>query len=168
MKTIKIIVTVFSLMLMYSFIAAQPNCHGDNIMVYKGGLRCGCSCKKKCVSPDELQYYLDNGWNMYGCFTCCWVNADESNPTPEAALAMETPVPASHALIVSFRPSIETEVTIRVMDMTGRYVETVTSEFLEAGDNALAWDESGLSPGIYFLHINAGADSETKMIPVMD
>ena len=81
---------------------------------------------------------------------------------------MATPEPASKVLTVSFHPSIENEVTIQVMDMTGRYIETVTSEFLEDEDSAVAWDDSGLSPGIYFLHISAGDVTETKMLPVME
>ena len=167
MKTIKITLTILSLFLVYAFAGAQ-NCHGDNVMVYKGGVRCGCSCKKKCVSPEEVPTYEANGWSTWGCLNCCWVNANDPNRSHEADIAITTPDHSANEISVSFPPSIETNVTIRVTDMTGRYVETVDTDFLEGKDNTLAWDNSGLNPGIYFLHINAGAITETKMISITD
>ncbi len=52
--------------------------------------------------------------------------------------------------------------------MTGRYVATVADEYREDLDNELIWDDSELSPGIYFFTLEAGDHRETKMISLMD
>ena len=168
MKAIKTILTVLSLFLLYSFADAQGNCPGDNVKVYKGGNGCGCHCLKECVTPDELPVYLANGWNTEGCWNCCkfknWVDAgirktslDEVRPNAEPG-----------SLTVAFTLESESDVSIQVTDKTGRCVATVTDEYREDLDNELIWDNSGLSPGLYFLHFNAGAVTETTMISIMN
>jgi hypothetical protein len=168
MKNIKIIVAAFSLVLMCSSGYAQGNCPGENIKVYKGANGCGCNCMKECVTPAELPVYLANGWNTNGCWNCCkfknWVDAgvrktslDEIHPNAEPG-----------SLTVAFTLASESDVKIQVTDMTGQYVATVVDEYREDLDNELIWDDSVLSPGIYFLTLEAGDATETKMFSITD
>jgi len=167
MKTIKNILTVLSLFLLYSFADAQ-NCPGDNIKVYKGGNGCGCHCLKECVTPAELPVYLANGWNTSGCYNCCkfknWVDAG----IPKTSIDELYPNAEPGSLTISFTLASESNVKIQVTDMTGRYVATVADEYRKDEENELIWDESALSPGIYFLTLEAGDQSETKMFSVID
>ena len=168
MKIIKTILTVLSFFLIYSSVDAQGNCHGDNIRVYKGASGCTCHCLKECVTPAELPIYLANGWNTEGCWNCCkfknWVDAG----TPKTSLDEVRPNVEPGSLTVAFTLAKESDVKIQVTDMTGRCVATVADEYREDLDNELIWNESALSPGIYFLTLVAGVHHETKMISVTD
>jgi hypothetical protein len=167
MKTIKSILTVLSFFLLYSVTDAQ-NCQGDKIKVYKGANGCGCHCMKECVTPAELPVYLANGWNTEGCWNCCkffhggWVDAGTTKTSLEALIPNAEP----GTITVAYTLSKESEVKIHVTDMTGRCVATVSDEYKEDLDNEVIWDQSLLSPGIYYLTLEAGDHRETKMISV--
>ena len=166
MKKIKIIITVLALSMIYQLTYAQ-NCSGDKVRVFKGGVGCGCHCKKKCVSPEELPIYLANGWNTWGCFTCCWVTNEEEKSKNETSVTEVYPNQVPGSVTIAFNLPQESEVTIKISDSTGRSVATVANEFFEDGSNELIWDQSGLEPGIYLLHLQSAGYSETKKISVM-
>ena len=168
MKTIKTLLTLLSLFLLYSFADAQGgNCPGQNIKVYKGANGCGCHCMKECVTPADLPTYLANGWNTEGCWNCCkfknWVDAgiqktslDEVYPNVEPA----------GSLTVTFTVAEKNNVKIQVMDMTGRCVATVADKYYEDEEHELIWNEGGLSPGVYLLTLESGSYRDSKMISV--
>jgi hypothetical protein len=164
MKTFKIILTILSLFFIYASATAQ--CPGDKIKVYKGANGCGCHCLKECVTPADLPVYLANGWNTEGCWNCCafkwWVDGgikktsiDEITPNVEAG-----------SVTIAYTLAAEGDVKIQVTDITGRCVATVADEYKADLDNELIWDQSDLSPGIYYLTLEAGDHQETKMISV--
>jgi hypothetical protein len=123
---------------------------------------------KECVTPAELPVYLANGWNTNGCWNCCafknWVDAG----IKKTSLDEITPNVEPGSVTVSFTLASESDVKIQVMDMTGRTVATVADEHREDLDNELIWDQSALSPGIYYLTLEAGDTHETKMISVTE
>lgn len=169
MKTIKSILTVLSFFLLHSVTDAQ-NCQGDNIKVYKGATGCQCHCMKECVTPAELPVYLANGWNTEGCWNCCkfyhggWVDAE----TKKTSIINITPNVEPGTVTISYTLAGESDVKIKVTDMAGRCVASVADEHKEDLDNELIWDQSMLSPGIYYLTLEAGDHHETKMISVAD
>ena len=68
-------------------------------------------------------------------------------------------------------PSIratEGDVKIQVTDMAGRCVATVANEYKEDLDNETIWDQSTLSPGIYYLTLEAADHRDTKMISITE
>ena len=164
MKTIKITLTLLSFFLLYAFADAQ--CSGDKIRVYKGANGCGCHCMKECVTPAELPVYLANGWNTEGCWNCCafkwWVDGG----IKKTSIDQITPNVESGTVTISYTLAAESDVKIKVNDMTGRCVATVADEYKEDLDNETIWDQSELSPGIYYLTLEAGDQRETKMISV--
>jgi hypothetical protein len=168
MKTIKTILTVLFLFLLYSSTDAQGKCHGDNIQVYKGGKGCGCQCLKECVTPAELPVYLANGWNTDGCWNCCklkwWVDAG----IPKTSIDEIYPNAEPGSLTVSFTLASASDVKIQVLDLTGRCVATVADEYREDLDNELIWDHSGLNPGMYLLQMQSEGFSETKKVLMMN
>jgi hypothetical protein len=61
-STIKIIVLVLSLSVIYQFASAQSACSGNKVRMVKGAYRCGCHCQKKCVALADVATYQANGW----------------------------------------------------------------------------------------------------------
>ena len=168
MKSIITIVTVFCLICVYSFADAQGNCPGGKIKVYKGASGCGCHCMKECVTPAELPVYLANGWNTTGCWNCCWFKNWVDAEVPKTSLDDVDPNAQPGSLTISFTLATESDVKIQVTDITGRYVATVVDEYREDLVNELIWDESELTPGIYFLTLEAGSTRDTKILSIAD
>ena len=167
MKTLKTLLTVLCFFLLYSVTDAQ-NCQGDNIKVYKGANGCGCKCMKECVTPAELPVYLANGWTTEGCWNCCkfyhggWVDVI----IPKTSLDGITPNVEPGSVTIAYTLATEGDVKIRVTDMAGRCIATVADEYKEDLDNETIWDQSTLSPGIYYLTLETGDQRETKMISI--
>lgn len=172
MKTIKIIVTVFALSVMYQYAEAQNNCPGNKIKMSKGFKKCGCNtCTKTCVAPADTAAYIANGWH-YGesCSTCCWGNwirLDGDAPSTETTLADIYPNPASGIVTIDFILSQQGEVTLEVFDVTGRYVSAIAHDVFEEDGNEVTWDASRVNPGVYFLRMKAGSYSAMKRISVI-
>ena len=166
MKTI-IIMMVLALGMISQLTYAQ-NCQGDKIQVFKGGNGCGCHCKKKCVSPEELPLYIANGWNTWSCYPCCYVDNNEEKIESEISLTDIYPNVAPGSVTIAFTIPRENEATIKVSDSAGRYVATVASEYFEDESNELIWDQSGLTPGIYLLQLQSGGYNEKKKISILD
>ena len=162
MKTIKTVLTILSICSVYAFAAAQGNCQGDNIRVYKGASGCGCRCQKECVTPAELPVYLADGWNTTGCWNCCkfknWVDAGiPKNLLDEV-----------DSLTVSLGLASASDLKIQVTDLSGRCMATAADETVVNENNEFARDPSVLDPGIYLLHFEMEGYSETKKIVVTD
>jgi len=166
MKTIKSILTLLSIFLLYAFADAQ--CSGDKIRVYKGANGCGCHCMKECVTPAELPTYLANGWNTNGCWNCCpfknWVDGKNK----KTSLDEITPNVEPGSVTIAYTLAAEGDVKIKVTDMAGRCVATVADEYKEDLDNELIWDQSDINPGIYYLTLETGDHRETKMISITE
>ena len=171
MKTFKIIIMVLTMSVMHQFTYAQPNCHGDNVLMATGTRGCGCSgCMQKCVPASDVPAYLAKGWYLGECFKCCnnWVSTDATKGTKETKLTAIHPNTDSGSFNISFNLSEESEVSIKVFDLTGRYVATVTNDIFEDEGSEVDWDASGIIPGIYFLKLKAGNYSETQKISVLN
>ena len=170
MKTIKILIMVLSLSVMYQFASAQ-NCPGNKVRMSQGLRGCGCNnCTKTCVAPADTAAYLANGWYFGNCSRfCClnWIRTGEVIPGIETSLTDIYPNPASGSATVSFSLSQTQKVSFKLFDMTGRLVSTLEDEIFEEGENEFLWNASGVNAGIYFLKMNAGSDSETKKISVI-
>jgi len=167
MKTIQILLIVFSILLVNSTIHAQGGCKGNEIKVYKGGSGCQCKCLKECVTPAELPNYLAEGWNTEGCFNCCkfyhggWVNT-----TSRTTIDQIVPNPDAHTQTITYTLVAQGDVKLQVTDLTGRVIETIKDEFREDLENEFIWSDSGLEPGVYVLTLSAGGFSDSKKISV--
>ena len=170
-KTIKIIMTVLALSVMYQFAEAQSNCPGNKIRMSTGLRGCGCNtCQKKCVAPADTAAYLANGWYFGDCSKfCCggFFRTGEAIPVIETSLTEIYPNPASGTINISFTLASDGEVTLDVFDMTGRHVQNIAHDLYEEDANEITWDASQLNPGIYFLRMKAGSYSATKRISVI-
>ena len=169
MKTIRIIVTVLILSVMYQFAAAQNACPTGKYRMVKGSYKCGCHCQKKCVAAQDTAAYKANYW-YFGteCWgNCCWVRAGE-NLSIETSFEEIYPNPSSGFVSIAFTLSQPSEVTLEVIDVTGRYVTTIAHAVFEEAGNVLTWDVSPLTRGIYFLRMKAGSYRAVKRISVLN
>ena len=71
--------------------------------------------------------------------------------------------------IIHYRLRRPATVSIRVYDVTGRMVRTLTSEMMPAGEHRAVWDgtaEDGrqVGAGIYFYSSHAGDHTETQKL----
>jgi hypothetical protein len=167
MKQIKMIVAVLLLSLTHQFASAQ-NCKGDKVLMSKGGSGCGCHCQKKCVSPADVQNYLDIGWHYGDCWgNCCWIRVNKNSPAAETALKEIYRNPASGSLTIAFTLAQQGEVSLEVFDAKGKYVNTITHNIFTQENNQVTWDASAVNQGVYLLKMKAGSYSETKRISVV-
>lgn len=68
----------------------------------------------------------------------------------------------------AFRLASNRDVKIRITDMIGRYVATISDAFAEDETYALLLDQSGLEPGMYICQVQSAGSSETKRISVAE
>ena len=61
-----------------------------------------------------------------------------------------------------------TQTTVKIIDMLGNEVVTLSNERLNAGEQTKSFNmPSRLNPGIYFLRVMAGSESQVKRISVL-
>ena len=54
--------------------------------------------------------------------------------------------------------------TLRVYDITGRYVATIESTVRAAGSHQVIWDTKGLARGVYVCRLAAGGQSVSRRL----
>jgi hypothetical protein len=168
MKAIKIMIAVLSISVVSQMTYAQ-NCKGNTVLMSKGAQGCGCHCQKKCVSPADVQTYLNNGWHYGDCFgSCCWVRLNSDSPASETALKEIYRNPASGSLTISFTLAHQGEVSLEVFNAKGRYVNTITHNIFTQENNQVTWDASAVNQGVYLLKMKAGSYRATKKIFVIN
>jgi hypothetical protein len=168
-STIKIIVMVLSLSVIYQFAEAQ--CSGK-VQMSKGFRGCGCHCQKKCVSPADTMTYSHNGWYYGDCSAgaCCWIRPEGELPSSEAptetSLTAIFPNPSHGAATITFTLSQSEKVSLKIFDMNGRLVATAADENFDAGENELIWNSDKVNAGVYFLQFQSEENIQTQKLIV--
>lgn len=170
MKTIKLIVAILSLSVMYQFADAQNGCAGNRVRMSSGTKGHGCHCTSRCVDVSEVPAYQANYWYIGECARFCligWRSTDEVKSETETSLTEIYPNPASDFVTIEFALAQQGEVTLEVYDLTGRFVTVIKHDVFEAETNEVIWDASVLTQGIYFIKMKAGDYSGFKKISVV-
>jgi hypothetical protein len=97
--------------------------------------------------------------------------AEKSQPKKLNTPLTVFPNPFSNSGTISFTLSQPQKVSIKIYDVNGRLIKTLSDAGFEAGSHTIAWDtknENGsyVFAGIYFLKIQTGSYTETKKIVV--
>lgn len=88
---------------------------------------------------------------------------DNTSDVPDAIrLEPNYPNPFNPATTLTFAIPVESKVTLKVYDITGRQVATVTDQTYQAGEHQLNWDASSLASGTYFARLQAGSEVRTQ------
>jgi len=77
-------------------------------------------------------------------------------------LSQNYPNPFNPTTLIEFWLPVGSPVSLKVYDALGREVGTLAEGTLEAGSHRFNWNAEGLSTGIYFYRLNAGAFTETR------
>lgn len=98
------------------------------------------------------------------CFKVCSHHAQISNDEGITANVI------SNSATVSFFIEHKENISLRVFDINGRLVKILASNVFEEGVHSFSWNtkDENVSAGVYALTLNAGADSETQKIIVMN
>jgi hypothetical protein len=82
-------------------------------------------------------------------------------PTEELLLN-NYPNPFNPTTTISFRLETESNVTLRVYDITGKQVAELVNGYRRSGRHQVTFDASDLTSGVYFYHLQAGSMTEMK------
>jgi hypothetical protein len=79
-------------------------------------------------------------------------------------LRQNYPNPFNPSTKISFDIPSKSFVTLKIYDLLGREVKTLSSELLSVGNYTRIWNANGFASGIYFYRIQAGSFVETKKL----
>ena len=103
-----------------------------------------------------------------------WTNGVELNPVNTGKketikLSQNYPNPFNPSTVISYSVNDNSNVNIKIYDMTGREVRTLVNSFHNAGSYSVNFNASNLSSGIYFyvLRVNTGANEITKTMKMI-
>ncbi|MDZ7303679.1 MAG: serine hydrolase [candidate division KSB1 bacterium] len=89
--------------------------------------------------------------------------AAEAEAAPmDFALSQNYPNPFNPSTVISFQLSVNSHVTLKVFNVTGREVATLVQGNLEAGNHSVTFAPRDLAGGIYFYQLTAGKFSQTR------
>ena len=122
------------------------------------------------IGPMARIMLLDWTWTFFDEWTW-WTDADEVAPA-RYALMQNHPNPFNPSTTISFDLPTKTKVSLRVYDVAGRLIRTLTDGEWDAGRHSIAWDghnESGSSvaSGVYFYRLESKDFSGTKKMVLL-
>lgn len=83
----------------------------------------------------------------------------------EYSISQNYPNPFNPSTKIDFSLPVDSKVSIRVFDITGKEIAVLVNSVVEAGVHTVNFNASELSSGIYFYTINAGSFTKTvKMV----
>ncbi len=85
--------------------------------------------------------------------------------TPQ--LAQNYPNPFNPTTNITFSIPAQTRVTIRVFNILGQQVATVTDQEYSAGNHLVVWNASNVASGVYFCRMTAAEKTQTKKMVVL-
>ena len=83
------------------------------------------------------------------------------------SVAQNAPNPFNPSTTISFTIPDAGTVSIDVFNVAGQRVDTIVSEFMNAGSHSVTWDASALSAGVYFYTVKTGDFSKTMKMTML-
>ena len=90
-------------------------------------------------------------------------NSKNSFPS-QYSLEQNYPNPFNPVTTISFALPRESFVLLKVYDLLGREVATLTSEQISSGDHAVRWDASSFPSGVYLYRMQANNFTQTRKL----
>ena len=114
---------------------------------------------------DEGSVYIDNA-ALYNCDNseCEQLGIDGNNFLNEYSFTSIHPNPFNPQTTIKYEISKSTYLSLKVYDISGREVTTLTKGNILAGAHEISWDASNYSSGIYFIKLSSNNFSQTKKI----
>ncbi len=89
------------------------------------------------------------------------------DPEPARTRFVVFPNPASHTATAALHLARESRITLRLFDVLGREVATLSDARRPAGEMEVVLPLASLPSGVYFVRLDAGAHTETRPITVL-
>ena len=106
-----------------------------------------------------------NGWN-WGTEKRVIVRSplgiNNSNTPVQFKLNQNYPNPFNPSTTISFELPAKSNVKITIMDISGKLVETLINNEMQAGAHDVTWNAANYSTGVYFYTIKTRSDSDVK------
>jgi len=102
-----------------------------------------------------------NGWSVFTTIKYIQQpsSVNEIPPMPkEYSLEQNYPNPFNPSTVINFSLPKEANISLVIFDLLGREVAILVSEKLPAGTYTRQWNAEGLSSGVYFCRLQAGAE----------
>jgi hypothetical protein len=109
----------------------------------------GYACYGYPSSCDMCLLKIEGEWNTP-------VSDDNNSISEEFSLCDNYPNPFNTQTAIRYNLPNASNVTLLILDIMGRKIETLVSGQQNAGTHEITWDASSLSSGIYFYRIQAG------------
>jgi zinc protease len=106
-------------------------------------------------------------------FTCGHVAGAPDDPItadgliPGVRLCQNYPNPFRPRTTIAYTLPRAANVALRVYDVRGRVLWTLTDEFQQAGRHSIVWDARDVSSGIYFYRITAGGLEQSRKCMIL-
>jgi len=158
---------------------SQWDFHENNLIRRSKGLQIGTDKTVKMVEPSALGIYNGNIEIGLGTFVrrnlMCRLNLndhsniiDATDPTKGLNLLEQNyPNPFINTTQICYTLTDPAEVTIKIMDHTGRSVLILHKGIQPAGKHSCTLDGSNLESGLYYYTLQAGRFSQTKQMVVL-
>jgi photosystem II stability/assembly factor-like uncharacterized protein len=92
----------------------------------------------------------------------------EPGPAPkEFLLDQNYPNPFNATTVISYKLKVKSFITVTVMDLLGRKVESLANEEKPAGSYLVRWNATNFPSGVYFYRLIAEGFSETKKLSLI-
>ena len=125
----------------------------------------GMYTDNKSTSEGDVNWTYIAHDSFMGTLTSSPVTVEEA---PAAfAVAQNSPNPFNPTTTISFTIAEAANVTVEVYNVAGQKVDTVASEFMNAGSHSVTWDASAFSAGVYFYTVKAGEFSRTMKMTLL-
>ena len=102
-------------------------------------------------------------WSSNGVFTLNGLSEIESAPG-KISLDSAYPNPFNPTTTISFGLPVDSKVSIQIYNLQGRVVETLASQFMQAGYHSVTWNADNFSSGVYFVKMATGDYVSTQKL----
>ena len=104
-------------------------------------------------------------WSQNGMVTIASMTTIEI--PEEISLLSAYPNPFNPSTEIQFAISSEMDVKVDIVNMQGRYIETLIDNQLMDGYHHVSWNASEHASGVYFVRLNAGGEISVQKILLM-
>ena len=121
-------------------------------------------------STGQILYELSlpNGQMSYRAFRYVWndnvtpIIPRETITATDYALYQNYPNPFNPVTTIKFQIPVNTYLSVKIYDMTGRMVDMIASGYYQKGSYELKWNAGDFASGIYFYRLEAGVVNLTQ------
>jgi len=115
-----------------------------------------------CVANGSIANHLSIGDNLGACSSR--LAFDET--TADNLQLSISPNPISNSSTIYFSLSQSQKVSLKIFDVNGRLVTTLSDATFESGEHELVWSAAEMNDGIYFLQIQSEESLKTEKLIV--